>query len=235
VREKSERALKDAEHEKQINDAALSSLRSQMNPHFIFNALNTIQSYVYANDKKSASNYLGKFSELIRKILDSSSKERITLQEEIDLLQLYIDIEKARFGDTLCATIEVDSSIDTEDALIPPMLIQPYVENAIKHGLLHKQGDKELNIRIQKTATDEYVQITVDDNGVGRHKSTELNRKRVNHNSFATNANEKRFNLIRNLWGNRARVQIIDKQNSDGLSAGTKVIITIPVKILSIV
>ena len=229
TKEKSEKALKEAEHQQQINDAVLSAIRSQMNPHFIFNALNTIQSYVYANDKKSATNYLGKFSELIRKILDNSSKERITLQEEIDLLQLYLDIEKARFGDHFHASIEMDPEIDLEIIYIPPMLIQPYAENAIKHGLLHLTGEKRLSIHIHKSTNQRYVEIVIEDNGIGREKSREINTMRINHQSFATVANEQRIDLINQMQDKKTRMKIIDKKNADGTAAGTIVIISLPI------
>lgn len=227
--EKSERALIETEHQQQINDAVLSALRSQMNPHFIFNALNTIQSYVYANDKRSASNYLGKFSELIRRILDNSSKQTITLQEEITVLQLYIDIEKARFGESLHAEIEIAPDLNAEDIFIPPMLIQPYIENAVKHGLLHKQGVKNLVVTIKKNIEPEFVEIVIDDNGIGRVMSAELNKKRANHNSFASDANNKRIALIEHITGKKAKLEIIDKKYRDGTAAGTKVVIHIPV------
>jgi LytS/YehU family sensor histidine kinase len=230
TKEKVEKKIKETELQKRINDMSFSALRSQMNPHFIFNALNTVQSYVYANDKKSATNYLGKFSELIRKVLDNSSKRAITLQEEIELLQLYVDIEKARFGDNFYAAIETDPTLDIEYTLVPPMLIQPYIENATKHGLLHKQGEKNLTVTFQNTEDDESIQIIIDDNGVGRETSKELNSKKLNHNSFANGANEKRIGLMGQLYNKKASVEIIDKKNLDGSAAGTKVVINIPAK-----
>ncbi|MGK2862772.1 MAG: sensor histidine kinase [Chitinophagaceae bacterium] len=210
-----------------------SALRSQMNPHFIFNALNTIQSYVYANDKRSASNYLGKFSELIRKILDNSSKQKITLEEEIHVLQLYIDIEKARFGDAFYAVIETDPYLDTEDIFVPPMLIQPYAENSIKHGLLHLAGEKRLVIRINKSTDQQYIEIVIDDNGIGREKSIEINKKRTDHHSFANEANEKRIDLINKLHEKKTKLEIIDKKNAGGMATGTTVIISFPVMSVS--
>ena len=191
-----------------------------MNPHFIFNALNTIQSYVYCNDKNSASNYLGKFSDLMRKILDNSRNEKITLEEEINVLQLYIDIERARFGDRFFARIDTDPGLDTENIFIPPMLIQPYAENAIKHGLLHQSGEKRLLIRISKSTDQKYTEIIIDDNGIGREKSIKINKKRVEHHSFATAANERRIDLINQLHDKKIMLEIIDKKNADGIAAG---------------
>jgi len=205
-----------------------------MNPHFIFSALNTIQSFVYSNDKKSAGNYLGKFSELIRKILDNSNKEKITLEEELHVLQLYIDIEKARFGDTFHAIIDTDTNLD-KDFFIPPMLIQPYVENAIKHGLLHQTGEKKLLIKISKSLDQQYIEIIIDDNGIGREKSIEINKKRNGHHSFANEANEKRIDLINQFHDKKTKLEIIDKKNMDDTEAGTTVIISIPIVSMSIV
>lgn len=226
IHEKAQKEIKETAHQRMVNDITFSALRSQMNPHFIFNALNTIQSYVYSNDKKKASNYLGRFSELIRRILENSNKETITLEKEIELLELYIDIEKARFGEKIRITLEVDPTMVTEEILIPPMLIQPYIENAIKHGLLHKTGEKLLSVSILQTNVGD-IHIIVDDNGIGREKSIELNKKRIDHVSFANSANEKRIDLINKLFDKKVKLEIIDKRNIDGSAAGTKVTISI--------
>ncbi len=227
--EKAEQQLKETQYQKKVNDITFSALRSQMNPHFIFNALNTIQSYVYSNDKRTASYYLGKFSELIRKILDYSDKQKITLEEEIHVLQLYIDLEKARFGDNFIPLVEINPALDAENIFLPPMLIQPYAENAIKHGLLHLSGLKRLLIHIDKSADGEYIKIVIDDNGIGRDKSMQINQKRIDHYSFANAANERRIDLINKIEDKKTQLEIIDKKNIDGTSAGTTVIISIPI------
>ena len=234
AREKTDKILAETGYQHKLNELTFSALRSQMNPHFIFNALNTIQGFVYFNDKKSASNYLGKFSQLIRKILDSSNKQTITLGEEIENLQLYTDIEKARYGENFNVTINIDPALDQEYILIPPMLIQPYVENSIKHGVFHKQGDKILSIRISKAEDQEVIEVVIDDNGIGRERSKEINKSRVAHNSFATAANEKRIDLINQTFDKKTKLKIIDKVNIDGSPAGTKVIITIPMVFCSL-
>ncbi len=228
AREKTDKILAETAYQHKLDELTFSALRSQMNPHFIFNALNTIQGFVYFNDKKSASFYLGKFSQLIRKILDSSSKQTITLGEEIEILQLYTDIEKARYGETFNVTIKIDPALDQEFILIPPMLIQPYVENSIKHGVFHKQGDKILMIRISKAEDEEVIEVVIDDNGIGRERSKEINKSRIAHHSFATAANEKRIDLINQTIDKKTKLKIIDKVNIDGSPAGTTVIITIP-------
>jgi anti-sigma regulatory factor (Ser/Thr protein kinase) len=228
AREKTDKLLAETGYQHKLNELTFSALRSQMNPHFIFNALNTIQGFVYFNDKKSASGYLGKFSQLIRKILDNSEKQTITLEEEIEILRLYTDIEKARFGESFHVQINIDHALDLENIHIPPMLIQPYVENSIKHGVFHKQGNKILLLRITKTENQEGIEVVIDDNGVGRERSKEINKSRIAHHSFATVANEKRIDLINQTIDKKTKLTIIDKVNNDGSSAGTTVIITIP-------
>jgi two-component system, LytTR family, sensor kinase len=229
VMQKQEKEFKEVEYQRQLNDITFSALRSQMNPHFMFNALNTIQSYVYNNDKKAANIYLGKFSELMRKILDNSRRSTITLEEEIELLKLYLDIEKARFGDTFIATINVASHLSCESIYIPPMLIQPYAENSVKHGLFHINGPKKMEIIMNESEDSQNLIVTVSDNGIGRKKSSEINKMRHRHNSFGNTATEKRIELINRLFEKETTIKIFDKENSDGSSAGTMVVITVPI------
>jgi two-component system, LytTR family, sensor kinase len=229
LKERNEYHLNEIKQRNSLSQATLTALISQMNPHFIFNALNTIQSYIYTNDKKSASYYLGRFSELTRKILDDSNKEMISLDEEIALFNLYIDIEKARFGDLLKVDIQIDPNLDREDIFFPPMLVQPHVENAIKHGLLHKTGEKILQISIDYTNNKANLKIVIDDNGIGRAKSMAINKQKSGHQSFATTASQQRINLINNVLGKKIDLNIIDKVDNDSRPAGTMVIITIPI------
>jgi hypothetical protein len=213
--------------EKDLRQSMLSSIKSQMNPHFLFNALNTIQSYIITEDKINASNYLSKFSKLTRKILDMSDKETITLQEEIDALLLYIELEKMRFQE-LNYTIEIDKNINTNQLFIPSMIIQPYVENAIKHGLLHKPNDKQLFIHI--SADFHYLKIKIEDNGIGRAMSKSINNhKNETHRSFASHANMKRVELL-NIEKNDIGIEYVDKTNDHGEAIGTIINIKIPIK-----
>ncbi len=229
AKERIEQQLKEAEHERNMSRTTLTALISQMNPHFLFNALNTIQSFIYSNDKKNASNYLGKFSELTRKVLDNSSKKAISLNEEIALLQLYLDIEKVRFGDNFTAIIATDPCLERDEIFFPPMLVQPYVENAIKHGLLHKQDKKEIFISINGLENKKEIEIIIDDNGIGRSKSMEINTQRTSHLSFANTANEKRIDLINQGLDKKITFEIIDKKNEKGAATGTKIILVIPI------
>ena len=214
--------------EKNLNQSKLKAIKSQMNPHFFYNALNTIQSFILSNEKKQAVSYLSKFSNLTRTILEMTEKETISIAEEVKTLSLYLDIEKARFEEDFNYHIQVDNEIDAENIKIPTMLLQPYVENAVKHGLLHKQGEKAVTIHFQKET--EHIKISIDDNGIGRQKSTELNAiKNKNHNSFATEAMQNRVNLLNQYNQKNISIQYIDKTNLNNQPTGTSVVFEIPI------
>ena len=214
--------------EKNLNQSKLKAIKSQMNPHFFYNALNTIQSFILSNEKKQAVSYLSKFSNLTRTILEMTEKETISIAEEVKTLGLYLDIEKARFEEDFNYHILVDDEIDAENIKIPTMLLQPYVENAVKHGLLHKQGEKAATIHFQKET--EHIKISIDDNGIGRQKSTELNAiKNKNHNSFATEAMQNRVNLLNQYNQKNISIQYIDKTNLNNQPTGTSVVFEIPI------
>lgn len=213
--------------EKALYQSTLSSIKSQMNPHFIFNALNTIQSYIYLNDKKSAADYLVQFSELTRLILEMSNKEKVTLYEELKALKLYLDLEKMRFEDDFSYELS-KIELDQEALLIPSMLIQPYVENAIKHGLLHKKGAKRLKINFDLKQN--VLLVNIEDNGIGIEASKQLQAFRgKKHESFATQANQKRFELLNQASLYNIGVTIINLENTMQQSIGTKVTLSIPV------
>lgn len=213
--------------ENELNKSMLAAVRSQMNPHFFYNALNTIQSYIFRNDKKSASNYLSMFSKLTRSILEMSEKEMIKLSDEIHALTLYLELEKIRFENNLQYSIEVNKDISLDVCKIPPMLIQPYVENAIKHGLLHLKENRKLHIAFT-IINQGYITVTIDDNGIGREKSAALNKiKNRMHQSFATEANAKRLHIL-NTNQSLKSIEIIDKTSKDGFAMGTTVILNIP-------
>ena len=166
--------------------------------------------------------YLSKFSSLLRKVLETSSKNEISLKEEIEILSAYLELEKLRFGSDFSYNINIDKNIDEDDLKIHPMLIQPFIENAIKHGLLHKKGEKILSINVELTNG---VTCIIDDNGVGRKKSAEIkNRNTQQHQSFATQASEKRIELLNSIGTKKYSFNIIDKENE----TGTKVIVKIP-------
>ena len=215
--------------EKELQTSLMASIKSQMNPHFLFNALNTIQSYIYTNDKENASQYLSKFSQLTRKILQQSNNDYITLEEEINSLKLYLDLETMRFEDKLHTEFIIDKNINSEAILVPSMMIQPYVENAIKHGLLHKKDNRKLTVEFVKL--ENLLQVTIDDNGVGRKQSATINnRKQNNHQSFAVNANKKRLEILQSNATNNIAFKIIDKVDENSNSIGTTVLLSFPYK-----
>jgi hypothetical protein len=213
--------------EQSLSKSMLTSIKSQMNPHFFYNALNTIQAYIYLEDKRNASNYLAKFSKLTRIILEMSEKETITLEDELQALKLYLELEKMRFTENFEYQIEVDNSLDLELIKIPSMIIQPHVENAIKHGLLHKTDLKKVVISFKKQQNN--LEISIDDNGIGRIKSGELNKlKKDKHESFSTKANEKRLELINRGKEKKITLKITDKTDLYNKPMGTTILITIP-------
>jgi two-component system LytT family sensor kinase len=214
-------------YEQNLNKSVLTSIKAQMNPHFFYNALNTIQSYIFSDDKRNATTYLNKFSNLTRMILEMSEKDRVPLRQEIRALTLYLELEKSRFHENFSFQLNVDDQIDQEMVSIPTMLIQPYVENAIKHGLLHKTDNRELMIDIKQS--EQTLQVSIDDNGVGRAQSAEYNKQRPDKpESFSSQANQIRLDILNNGRQSKVGVQFIDKHNEHQAPAGTTVIISIP-------
>ena len=224
------RTKKRQEVKEQLALSQLTALRSQMNPHFMFNVLNSVQGLIYSNQKSKASEYLGKFSDLMRKILEASDKKEITVEKEFELLDMYISLEKSRFDTDFEYKINLPTSIDLSQYVIPSMIIQPFVENAIKHGLMHKIGLKEL--KINGEIINEYWQFVIDDNGVGRAKAEQINKSFKSHKSFATNAIGSRISLINKVSSSKIEIVIEDKMSNTKESLGTKITILIPVKIL---
>ena len=228
IQQKNQMLLDKISLEKNINQSKLKAIKSQMNPHFFYNALNTVQSFILSNDKKQAVNYLSKFSVLTRTILEMTEKDLISIAEEVKTLQLYLEIEQVRFNDDFNFDISVSSTIDSENVKIPSMFLQPFVENAVKHGLLHKTDEKTLKINFD--TIDNTIKIIIDDNGIGRVKSNELNQiKNKKHQSFATAALQNRVHLLNEFTQNNISIEYIDKTNQSNQSLGTTVIIIIPI------
>lgn len=212
--------------EKQLHESSLAAIKSQMNPHFLFNALNTIQSFIYTNEKEAASAYLVDFSELTRKILEMSNQPFVAFSDEIEALRLYLKLEKMRFEDDF--EFEINTSALSHEAFkIPSMLIQPYVENAIKHGLLHKKGAKKMTLHFYTEAN--ILHASIIDNGIGLIASRKINESRKsNHQSFATEANHKRFELLNQLSSGQIGVEIKELHDDEGNVLGTAVYLSIP-------
>lgn len=214
-------------YKQELNKSKLTALKSQMNPHFIFNALNSIQEFIVLNKKDLASNYLADFADLMRSYLQHSQEDAVSLYDEIETLVLYLKLEKIRFEEDFEFIIQCDESIDKEQIYIPSFLLQPFVENAIKHGLLHQKGSKKLSVLFEKFS--QYsIKCEIIDNGIGRTASSKLNEKRK-HQSFATKASQNRLELLNQTAKDKIELEIIDLYNENKQSLGTKVILTIPI------
>jgi two-component sensor histidine kinase len=216
--------IKQQQTELERSESELKAIKAQMNPHFIFNALNSIQEMFFIGDKRLANEHLGKFSQLTREILRASGKQFISLAEEIEMLTKYLELEGLRFESDFTFTIQLNDEDAADDIQLPPMLIQPYVENAIRHGLLHKQGEKRIDIQFVFDEAQKQLRCVMEDNGVGREASAEINKNRKQlHESFSTSANAKRLDLL-----NQNRDEKIGVVYED-LNVGTRVTITVPV------
>ena len=205
----------------------LLSFKKLMNPHFIFNSLNSIQSFILQNDKLKANIYLSKFSGLIRKVLEQSQMEYITLNDELETLAMYIDLEAQRFVGKFTSAIEIDPTIETKNYLIPPLIFQPFVENAILHGLMHKDEEGKLTITV-KMANNRLL-CTVEDNGVGREASMKINKDRKDRESFGIKATNQRIKILNSLNNSDIGVAYTDLKDSNGNASGTRVTFSLPV------
>lgn len=216
-----------AEFEKQIAETEMVALRAQMNPHFIFNVLNSINKYILENDSEKASHYLTQFSRLIRQVLENSKSSKVSLEADLQALKLYIDLEKLRFGNKFSYTINVAENIDSKFVQFPSLLIQPYVENAIWHGLMQKAEKGHLNITITQLQ-ENLLQVIIEDDGIGRQKAAELKSKSATkYKSFGMQITRDRIAIVNKLFNMHATIQFQDLHN-DGLPTGTRVILNIP-------
>lgn len=195
-----------AEFNAQVAETELKALRSQMNPHFIFNSLNSISDFISKKDIKQANDYLIKFSKLTRSILENSEKKRITLKEDLKLMELYIELETLRLEKELKFSISVHESIDIDNTLIPPLILQPFIENSIWHGVAPKKGIGQIDIDIKP---DKNILVCyVDDNGVGSSKS--LNQT-IKEKSFGVKITSNRIDIINHLKNTEGSLKFIDK------------------------
>jgi LytS/YehU family sensor histidine kinase len=201
-----------------------------MNPHFIFNALNSIQNFILKNKREDAYSYLSKFSQLVRKILDHSQQKIILLQEEMETINLYVNLEQLRFKNGFEYTLKTAKNTNLDEYYIPTMIIQPYVENAIWHGLMNLENRTgKLEIKISKKTN--FLKIAILDNGIGRVKSNEYKTVKT-HQSLATTINEKRINLLKKSTDfKNINVLIKDIYDENKIGIGTKVIIYLPINL----
>lgn len=203
-------------------------LRSQMNPHFIFNSLVAIQSYIYKNEAVLAGDFLARFAELIRFALESSRNEFLSLDKEIRMMRIYLELQKLRFENLFDYSLIVDEELEPESATIPPMFAQPFVENAIEHGLRHLESGGLIEIRYQQL--DECcVRITISDNGIGRAKANKI-KKKTNHQSLAIDITRERLEILSGKFKRKYSFKIRDLKDHDRNDAGVEVVIDIPIK-----
>ena len=219
----------ETEFEQKLADTEMTALRAQMNPHFIFNCLNSIKLYTLDNEADKASDYLTKFSRLIRLVLENSRSELVSLQNELEALYLYIELEAMRFKQKVRFSLNVAPEIDQRFIRIPPLLIQPYVENAIWHGLMHKSKGGMVSIEVSQPQ-ETLLHIEITDDGIGRERAAELKSKSAGkHKSFGMRVTADRIRMINQLYNIQTKTQILDLVDSEGEACGTKVILEIPV------
>lgn len=215
---------------RQITDLESKALRAQMNPHFVFNSLNAIQECIVTGRIEEAYTYLSTFSKLLRMVLENSDVPEVSLQDELEVFSLYISLEKLRFKDDMIYDLELNPDIDTEEILVPPMLIQPHLENSIWHGLRHKTGNKILKLSISEHPVG-YLEVIIEDNGIGRAKSEEIRKTRLGgnqHRSRGKQLSENRMTLLSQIYP-LTNMAISDLHDAQGDAVGTKVILTIPI------
>ncbi len=217
-------------YEKKLANVEMTALLAQMNPHFLFNSLNSIDSYIIKNESKKASEYLNNFARLMRLILQNSRSNYISLKDELETLELYIQMEGLRFQDKFQYEILVDKEIDTSSVVIPPMLIQPYVENAIWHGLMHKDNGTAGKVEVIVSKRDNSLLCVVQDNGIGRERAEELKAQRSgNHKrSMGMQITMDRVEMINKLYNTSTSISITDLKDKEGHAKGTRVELVIP-------
>ena len=191
-----------------------------MNPHFIFNALNSIKAYLIDNDKRKAINYMNRFSKLVRKILESSRIEKISLEEELDIIKLYVEIENTRFNNSIQFNIE-DSSNEKKNIFLPPLILQPFIENALWHGLAPSEKEKKLSLKVLHN--NEHTKVEIEDNGIGRRKSlSDLRESKLKRKSMGMKMTQERLAVFNQKFNMEYYFEIIDKSEDE---TGTQVIL----------
>ncbi len=228
--EKQQAMIEVLKNKQKVTESRLQSLRLQMNPHFLFNALNSIQQMILANEEMVATRYLSRFSKLLRTILIHSDKEMVTLKEEIDILRLYVDLESVRFKEAFQYDITCDNDMDIDEIKIPTLLVQPFVENAIWHGLMHKEGDRHLLVNFYEQ--EETLFCIIEDNGIGRQKAREMKLSTgqgTNHTSRGIAVSIERVEAMTGENGSAGSIEIHDLHNEAGQASGTRVEIKLPI------
>ena len=218
-------------NEKKVLKAEQKLMRSQMNPHFIFNSLLSIKIYMQNNNQKDAIEYLNQFAKLIRSILSSSLEKEITLKEELDTMQLYVNIENIRFCNEIDYKVKVDDDVDLNDIKIPSLILQPFVENALWHGLQPKEGQKILTLEVQKKDRN-FIEISITDNGIGRKRTMEIpsDKRNTQKKSIGINLTIQRLQNFSKNFANMHSLNIIDLYDERHNPKGTRVLLNLPVQ-----
>jgi LytS/YehU family sensor histidine kinase len=203
----------------------LKALSAQMNPHFIFNALNSIQHFISNNDIKSSKEYLAKFAKLMRKTLDNSVHDTIPLDQELEALTEYMELEKIRTSNQFDYKINIDPNLQSEQVEVPPLLFQPYVENAIWHGISHKMNSDGLII-VTLSQKEGKLSCTIEDNGIGIKKSQEKNAGK--HKSLGTSITQTRVDLLNSVEENQIAVKVTDRSELNAADEGTRIELSLP-------
>lgn len=222
-RYRSKQKQKQTELEKRSIEIEQRLLHTQMNPHFIFNSMASVQNFISADDKKAAMSFISKFASLIRNVLQNSRETTIPLQEEIDTLTLYMGLEKLRLENSFDYKINASEELDSENIFVPPMLVQPFIENAIKHGLQDKKDKGILELHFKKNAS--VIYCTIRDNGIGREKAR-LNQQ-SSHRSLALDIIRERLDILKNIY-HMDLYYVIRDIKANGRTGGTEVMITLP-------
>ena len=220
--------LEKSDFRERIAASEMKALRAQMNPHFLYNSLNAIRLFVLQNDSDNADKYLVKFSRLMRLILENSRQEWVTLADELEQLTLYLELEQLRFDNKFDFVVEADPNIHKKKVSIPPMIIQPYIENSILHGIAHRKTPGHIRVLIKPLNNG--LQCTIDDDGVGRQKAGALKSQTVSsHKSMGLRVTQERLQLISQQSEQSGGVQVIDKTDESNQPTGTTVVIQLPV------
>ncbi|WP_418512972.1 tetratricopeptide repeat protein [Corallibacter sp.] len=220
-------------NEKKIITLEQEMLRNQMNPHFIFNSLNSIKLYIINNEKENAVYYLNKFSKLIRKILIASTEKEISLENELETMTLYMNIENIRFSNKIHYNVIIDENVSLSNIKVPSLILQPFLENALWHGLSSKNGEKKISLQVSKNSN-KYVTISITDNGIGRVASQKIKRQStLQRKSVGLNITKARLDNFSKNLNAQYSIQIEDLYSDNNTPTGTKVIVKIPLKNLA--
>jgi len=213
-----------AELQQQATELEMQALRAQMNPHFIFNCLSSINRFILKNETEAASDYLTKFSRLIRTVLTNSKKTFINLEDELEMLRLYLDMERLRFKNSFEYKISFKNELDPENIFVPPLLLQPFAENAIWHGLMHKQGEGHLEIAL--SIEKKILTCIISDDGIGRNKAAMIkSRSAEKQKSMGLEITAERLALLNQDMDEQTFFNIEDITDDEGNVAGTRVIL----------